>query len=249
MNFWLGTHHPDWLSKTDVPLFVSNRTLSPRRTLPRARGPWALDSGGFSELSLYGGWQTTPKQYVAAVGRYQSEIGNLVWAAPQDWMCEPWLIEKTGLSVAEHQARTIQSYLDLCELAPTVPWIPVIQGWKGGDYLRHVDAYERHGVTLPRLPLVGIGSVCRRQRTQEGLDILRLLSWPGLKLHGFGVKMSGLLKGARYLASADSLAWSYNARRNPGQCPAQKTHKNCANCLPFALRWRARLAIHNHHYV
>jgi len=28
----------------------------------------------------------TPEQYVAAVRRYRDEIGNLDWAAPQDWM-------------------------------------------------------------------------------------------------------------------------------------------------------------------
>jgi hypothetical protein len=242
MNFWLGTHRPNWLELTDVPLFVSHRTLGPRRSLPRARGPWALDSGGFSELTMYGEWRTTPRDYVAAVRRYRDEIGNLSWAAIQDWMCEPWLIAKTGLSVLEHQARTIQSLLDLRMLAPELPWMPVVQGWRGSDYLRHVDAYERHGVTLPRLPLVGIGSVCRRQGTKEGGDIFKLVSWLGIRLHGFGVKLTGLTAYARYLSSADSLAWSYMARRNPGRCPAQSaTHKNCANCLPYALRWRERV--------
>ena len=31
------------------------------KTLPRARGRWALDSGGFSELSLYGEWRTSAR--------------------------------------------------------------------------------------------------------------------------------------------------------------------------------------------
>ena len=54
--FYLGTHHPSWLRKTDVPLFVSRRRLAGLKTLPRARGPWALDSGGFQELILHGEW-------------------------------------------------------------------------------------------------------------------------------------------------------------------------------------------------
>jgi hypothetical protein len=45
VRFWLGTHKPGWLARTEVPLFVSHRTLGGRRELPRARGPWALDSG------------------------------------------------------------------------------------------------------------------------------------------------------------------------------------------------------------
>ena len=46
-----------------MPLFVSHRRLAGRRTLPRAIAPWALDSGAFSELSLYGEWRTTAGQY------------------------------------------------------------------------------------------------------------------------------------------------------------------------------------------
>jgi hypothetical protein len=76
MTFWLGTHRPNWLGLTDVPLFVSRRTLAPRRTFPRARGVWALDSGGFSELSLFGEWQTSPRQYVAEVRRFRDELGR-----------------------------------------------------------------------------------------------------------------------------------------------------------------------------
>lgn len=66
----------------------------------------------------------------------------------------------------------------------------------------------------------------------------------GLSLHGFGVKMGGLAKIASLLRSSDSLVWSFTARRlqRPGlpQCVGGG-HKNCANCLPFALAWRERL--------
>ena len=34
---WLGIHHPGWLAKTAVPLFVSRRRLALRRRLPRDR--------------------------------------------------------------------------------------------------------------------------------------------------------------------------------------------------------------------
>ena len=51
MKFYLGTHQTGWLAKLDVPLFVSRRRLATLRKLPRAVGSWALDSGGFTELS------------------------------------------------------------------------------------------------------------------------------------------------------------------------------------------------------
>jgi hypothetical protein len=58
-TFFLGTHQPNWLT-LGVPLFVSDRRLRRYRTLPRAAAPWALDSGGFTELSQYGTWDTGP---------------------------------------------------------------------------------------------------------------------------------------------------------------------------------------------
>lgn len=241
MQFWLGTHRPNWLGLVDVPLMVTVRSLKNRRTFPRARASWWQDSNGFTELSMYGAYQTSPSDYVAQTRRHQQEIGNLAYVSPQDWMCEPIVLQKTGLTIAQHQSNTIISYLDLMEMAPDIPWVPVLQGWRGADYMRHVEQYAVAGVDLQKEPLIGVGTVCRRQRSQEGLDLFRLLSWYGLRLHGFGVKQSGLQKGAVYLRSADSLAWSYRARRSPGQCPWGLTHKNCANCMQFALRWRTDL--------
>jgi hypothetical protein len=249
MRFYLGTHEPSWLGRTEVPLFISRRRLAGRRSLPRARGAWALDSGGFSELALHGRWVTTPAEYVAEVRRYASEIGSMRWAAIQDWMCEPVMLSKTGLSVAEHQARTLRSYLELRELAPQIPWAPVVQGWTWGDYLDHIDAYAKAGVDLRALPTVGLGSVCRRQNTMRASLLLLELQRMGLdNLHGFGFKVGGLVSLAEAaqtlytplaLASADSLAWSYQARREPPR-PECK-HASCANCLAFALDWRERL--------
>jgi hypothetical protein len=58
-TFFLGTHMPHWLGLLDIPLFVSHRRLGRLKTLPRALGPWALDSGGFSELALFGESRST----------------------------------------------------------------------------------------------------------------------------------------------------------------------------------------------
>lgn len=236
MKFYLGTHMEGWLDRTDVSLFVSHRRLVRRRTLPRAQGRWALDSGGFTELSMHGRWITTPSSYVTAVRRYRDEIGGLDWAAPQDWMCEPFMLAKTGLTVADHQAHTVASVLELRALAPDLPFVPVLQGWVLDDYLACLDLYTNAGIDLTAEPTVGIGSVCRRQSTIEIYDICAALAARDIRLHGFGVKTLGLRDYARHLHSADSMAWSYNARRNPPI--AGHTHRSCANCLPWALAWR-----------
>lgn len=240
MKFYLGSHRPNWLGTSDVPLFVSHRQLlggnRPRKSLPVAKGPWALDSGAFTELKDFGGWRTTPEAYTAAVTRYRDEVGQLAWAAPQDWMCEPKMLAKTGLSVAEHQARTVGNYVDL--RATGLPVIPVLQGWTGADYDRCFDFYERAGVDLTAEPLVGLGSVCRRQSTSAIEAIVAHLHVRGVKLHGFGVKTDGLRRYAWALTSADSMAWSYAGRRRGRRPGHEHRAKNCANCLPWALEWR-----------
>jgi hypothetical protein len=252
MKFFLGTHKACWLGRLDVPLFVSRRTLAPMKTLPRARGPWALDSGGFTELSMHGRWTVSPKEYVAQVRRFAQEIGQLAWAAPQDLMCERkvWrggvevgidMIERTGLSVPTHQLWTVANYNELRYLAPELPIIPVLQGWTMGDYMDHVEMYDKSGHDLGKLPLVGLGTVCRRQNTIRAGIIVREIRGmvPGIKLHGFGVKTTGLEDFGGELESADSLAWSYDARRAdplPGH-----THKACNNCAEYAMAWRERL--------
>ena len=236
-GFFLGTHQPAWLARLDVPLFCSHRTLRARRTLPRARARWALDSGGFTELSLYGGWQTTPGEYADAVARYVAEVGALSWASPQDWMCEPAMLARTGRTVADHQAATVDNYCTLRQLARGLPFIPVIQGWRLHDYVACIERYAAAGVDLAAAPLVGLGSVCRRQATGEIGAIVAELAAAGLRLHGFGVKRQGLAGYADLLTSADSMAWSYAARRRP-PLPGCRRHRNCANCPRYALAWR-----------
>jgi len=242
--FFLGTHHPGWLSTADMPLFISDRRLRTYRTLPRATTTWALDSGGFTELSRYGNWEHGPtvRQYVARIRRYRDDIGHLAWAAPQDWMCEPVITAKTGLTVAEHQRRTITSVLALRAADPGLPVIPVLQGWTTSDYLRCADSYQRAGIDLSAEPVVGLGSVCRRQATTAIELIIRSLRAHGItRLHGFGVKLHGLVHCGHLLASADSMAWSFAARHQPPLPGCELRHINCANCPRYAARWYARV--------
>jgi hypothetical protein len=234
--FWLGTHEVSWLKRTTVPLMISHRRLMLRKQLPRASAPWVLDSGGYSELSMFGSWQTTPQTYVAAVRRYMDEIGMLTWAAVQDWMCEPWVTDKTGFDVLEHQYRSVVSYLELRLRAPDVPWVPVLQGWDESDYLHHRDMFEQAGVDLSVLPVIGIGSVCRRQGTLGAINVLVRLKADGLRLHGFGLKTTALRSLDRFLVSSDSMAWSFRARRKQLTCGVPPS--SCKNHLHYALEWR-----------
>ncbi|HLL66438.1 MAG TPA: hypothetical protein VK453_11915 [Micromonosporaceae bacterium] len=246
-TFYLGAHHPHWLHVAGVPLFVSHRRLAGRRSFPRAAAPWALDSGGYTELAMYGAWRTTTAQYAAAVRRYRDEIGHLDWAAPMDWVCTPPALAATGLSVAEHQRRTLTEFLRLRDHAPELDVIPALQGWHTNDFLRHADTYRRAGVDLAGYPVVGVGSVARRQHTPAAAQIFAdLAAETGLALHGFGVKLAGLLAYGHHVVSADSMAWSATGRYLPGCAVGHRTE---ANCLRFALAYRADLLARLAHAV
>lgn len=231
---------PSWLTQVDVPLFISHRRLKRYKQLPKALGPWCLDSGGFSELSLYGKWVTTPEEYVAAVRRYRDEIGNLQWAAPMDMMVEPVMRERTGLTVRQHQYLTVENVVLLRYMAPDLPIIPVLQGWNLTDYLACIRMYDEAGINLKHEQIVGLGSVCRRQATDEIGRIVETLHDRGLKLHTFGVKTEGLRKYHRFVTSADSMAWSFRGRR-AGACVHGSGAQSEANCLKFAQEWREKV--------
>jgi hypothetical protein len=121
----------------------------------------------------------------------------------------------------------------LLRLCPSGRLLWAIAGIAGPVAAREAGPSSGSGGADAAAPLVGLGSVCRRQATTEIARIVAELAALGLRLHGFGVKRAGLV-------SADSMAWSYHARRRP-PLPGCVGQKNCANCLPYALAWRARM--------
>jgi len=189
---------------------------------------------------MYGGWKTGEVEYIDSVYRYQFELGQLDFASPQDWMCEPQILKQTGLTVKKHQQHTISNYIALTILAPDLPFIPVLQGWNIADYHAHLEMYRKRGVDLTTEPLVGLGSVCRRQATKEIAELVSSLYACGLKLHGFGVKTNGLAQYKSKLTSCDSMAWSFTARMEP-PLPGCVGHKSCNNCMRYAEMWRKRV--------
>ena len=172
---------------------------------------------------------------------------NIFKTLAATWV-EPHMIEKTGLSVAEHQRLTVDNFIYLRDEAPDLPFIPVIQGWSMRDYITCLDMYVEEGIDLTKQATVGVGSVCRRQATYEIEAIMSQLYEQGLNnIHGFGIKTSGLAKYGQFLQSADSMAWSYAARMGVGErCDWCKSNnlskrKSCANCLGYALTWREKV--------
>jgi hypothetical protein len=265
---WLWSQDPRF---NGTVFFASyNRLIMRKKPFPLALHAHCRDSGGFTHLKQHGRWTVSAEKYIADQRRWDAELGPARWIAPRDWMCEPWVIfgknqhlkpsyrnyfhgtrEARGLKPGEpeqdldtavliHQRYTVDDYLELTRLAPDLPIIPVLQGWTLDQYQRCADLYAAAGVDLAAAPVVGLGSVCRRQATGEIEEIVRHFAAQGLKLHGFGVKTKGLGAYADGLTSADSMAWSDTARKEEIQLPGH-THKNCANCPDWAIRWHQRI--------
>lgn len=238
MRFHLGLAKLSHVKRVCVPFYVSVQVLERAVALPRVSVPWGLDSEGFTSITKHGRFLRSPREYAATVRRLHDEMGNLEHASTQDWMCEDVALARTGLTVREHQLRSVRSFVELRDIDPGLPWMPALQGRELGDYLRCAHIYAAAGVDVTRLPRVGVGSVCRRQGTEEGAAIVMGIAEElgAIRIHAFGFKIAGLRRVASRVASADSMAWSVRARNSLPMVGCG--HASCANCLRFAEAWR-----------
>jgi hypothetical protein len=213
-KFFVGMPEPTYAARAG-PAFISVHRLARRRS-DFDVGEWVMDSGAFSTIGKHGGYPDGPAEYAAQVRRWSS-CGRLLAAVTQDYMCEPWMLRRTGMTVRRHQHLTVERY-DAIRRAGTagVYLMPVLQGYDPEEYARHVAMYGRR---LARGAWVGVGSICKRNGKPEEVEgVLRavLAARPDLRLHGFGIKLTALRSREvrRMLWSADSAAWSFSARIN-----------------------------------
>jgi len=247
-TFYVGTNNPSWLwgKPSQHPLFISVRRINKYKKLKKTNVSWCLDSGGFTELTMFNEWRTTPSEYVDSLQRIVSDIGGLVWASPQDWMCEPHMIKNTGKSINEHQHLTCQNFCEIQQLNPPARVIPVLQGWNPDDYITHFDMYKTYGINLVEYETVGMGSFCRRASVAGVKELVQELSGRGVKMHGFGLKKDGISLFGEHLQSSDSMAWSMTGRiagwRNEYLC-GRTDHKakSCGDCHTWAMMWADKI--------
>lgn len=212
MKFYVGVSDPYMAIHFERAFLSVNRLR--RRVGDFEARDWIMDSGAFTEISTFGRYRHSTEEYASQIRRWRG-CGNLVAAVAQDWMCEPWILQKTGLTVLEHQRLTVQRLDELVANDPGVEVMPVLQGFAPADYVRHLELY---GDRLGPGRYVGVGSVCKRNgdpaAVLEVLDAIHAVR-PDLRLHGFGVKSTSLACPAivARLYSADSMAWSFAARK------------------------------------
>lgn len=232
MRFFVGLHQPS--DAVHFPAaFVSVHRLRKRKSPFRA-GDWIMDSGAFSTILTHGGYPDSPESYAAEIRRWAGS-GNLLAAVAQDYMCEAHMLAETDATNAAllgmwpeygpatqdqlvyvHQIWTTERYdaLTACDTGG-VYIMPVLQGYTPEQYVRHIRMY---GDRLSRGMWVGVGSVCKRNGDPAAVEEVLLAikrERPDLLLHGFGLKVTALKSGLvrELLFSADSMAWSFAARK------------------------------------
>lgn len=213
MRFFTGLHQPSDAKHFDA-AFVSVNRLRNRKGAFQV-GDWIMDSGAFTEISTHGHYRHSVAQYAEQIKRWKQN-GNLMAAVAQDYMCEPFIVEKTGLSIPEHQRLTVRRYDDLLAEDVGVYILPVLQGFAPEDYVTHLHLY---GDRLAYGQWVGVGSVCKRNGDPRAVAAVLMAikaARPDLRLHGFGLKTTALADPyiTSMLETADSMAWSFHARIN-----------------------------------
>ena len=231
MRFFVGLHHPSDAHRFDAAFVSINRIKDRKSDFPV--NDWIMDSGAFSTILMHGGYAAPPSAYAAQIKRWSTN-GNLLAAVSQDYMCEPSMLEITGMTVADHQRLTIERY-DALVASDTggIYVIPVLQGYKPEEYVSHLRQY---GDRLKVGAWVGVGSICKRNGNPAEIEaVLGAIKTerPDLRLHGFGLKTTALRSELvrELLHTADSMAWSYNARRQGRDANSWREAERFANSI------------------
>jgi hypothetical protein len=194
---------------------ISVNRLKNRKSDFQARN-WIMDSAAFTRITTHG--EHFPIEWYADQVDRWSSCGKLDAAVSQDYMCESFVLEKTGKTVEEHQSLTIERYIKLRRRIKTSYLMPVLQGFTAQEYVNHIRHY---GVLLKHCAWVGVGSICKRNSSISSIQIILgaiKKERPDLCLHGFGLKTTALSDGfvRRCLSTSDSMAWSFAVRKRGG---------------------------------
>ncbi len=212
MIFYPGLHQPSDAQHFER-CMVSVARLRKRKS-DFSVGEWMMDSGAFMELKLFGAYRDSVSAYADQIRRW-ANCGQLVAAVAQDYMCEPFMLDRTNLTVEAHQRLTVERYDELLSEETGVYILPVLQGYEPAEYIDHIRQY---GTRLAYGAWVGVGSVCKRNVDVKAIEevLFKIAeARPDLRLHGFGVKTTALESSIvrSCLHSADSMAWSFAARK------------------------------------
>lgn len=238
---------------------IARHNASPT-SLTMPADDWILDSGGYLLVANRGGYPAGPKEYVRLAERFaaasEEKGGRMAGAIAEDYNCTNEVCEVVDAECeGEHLDLSVQRYRAHLEANPAVEIWPVLHGWAPSHYLWHLEMY---GDLIGKGATVAIGSLkiptwCsltdgphldeKRPRNAAWLGALAHAikkERPDLKLHALGVGKRHLTTKAgrvarRFLASADSSAWSLRARyagRSPTDPAEAEAYRLAVDRLP-----------------
>lgn len=232
LRFYFTVHPSDASRRRLLPgchvLLVAAAHWDTRRQRFRLRRPpadhvasLAVDSGGFTAARRWGQYPWSPQQYADFVHAVSRDV-PLDWCASMDYACEPTVDRST---LATNQARidaTLANERACLEAAPSLPWLPVLQGDTLAE--RAYDLAQRRRLGLVPTTLAGVGSVCGR----GAAGAVHVMRWyatqlPGVQFHAFGLDVRALDDDdvADVVQSWDSYAWNWpKGRRGKGLASA-----------------------------
>lgn len=196
-----------------------------------------LDSGAFGSAFYDGGYTYGIDDYLGIVEKLMPE-----WWVAMDYPCEPNIMPQ--LPIRERIKMTIAN-TKILAATPFPGFLPVIQGWAVEDYLYCAKRMEEEGLILP---VMGIGSICRRGSQGKIVAIVAALAnqLPGIKLHAFGVKINTLNynKGEilNYLDSLDTAAWQLNEKDELGGWRPRTTEEISRRLIGYRDKLNQRLS-------
>jgi hypothetical protein len=156
-HFYIGLHQPSDAQHFERVCIHVDRLRT--RKKPLGCKELLLDSRAFMTLKIHKQFTRTPEQYALSATRIAQLVDTLI-VVTQDYMCEPFMLAQTGLTIPEHQRLTIERYDAIRVALPAhIPMMPVLQGYLPEQYARHIADY---GARLARDMHVGVGSVCKR---------------------------------------------------------------------------------------
>lgn len=224
-RFYFTTHPRDAVRKSLLPgayvLLVASAHWDAKNNRFKITRPpadhiagFCIDSGGFTAARKWGKYPWTYRQYVDFIREMSRDV-PVQFAAVMDYACIPSNGKKSEINIDRIKA-TIQNEIALRELAPDIPWLPILQGDNFEE--RSEDLELRRALNLLPTEYAGIGSLVGRG-IQAAIDTVQFYAneLPGLKFHGFGIPIKALDDPVVFATtkSWDTYSWSWGrGKRN-----------------------------------
>lgn len=108
-RFFVGLHQPADTVHFEACCISINRLRGRRK--PVGCDDVLVDSGAFTELARHGHYRHPVADYAAELHRLHTDgVVTIRAAVAQDYICEPAMLARTGLTIRAHQRLTIVRY-------------------------------------------------------------------------------------------------------------------------------------------